>query len=71
MSKTLSRRSATTWPSQTIRAAIVNAISLLGLWLGRLHDRHELRELDIERIRDMGLAPVGAKREAAKPFWRA
>ncbi len=40
-------------------------------WKQRSRTRRALRELSNECLEDVGLDPVDAMREAAKPFWRA
>lgn len=41
------------------------------LWHLRWLQRLKLTELTPEALSDMGIAPDQARREAAKPFWRA
>lgn len=43
----------------------------LALWYRRATTRRELAGLDGHRLRDLGLDPVDAQREAAKWFWQA
>lgn len=43
--------------------------ALLALWHRRATTRAALRELPPERLRDIGLSPPDAAREAARPFW--
>ncbi|MGU3494395.1 DUF1127 domain-containing protein [Xanthobacteraceae bacterium A53D] len=46
-------------------------LGLIRLWLWRVRSRRELGELDMDRLRDVGIHPRVARREAEKPFWRA
>lgn len=46
-------------------------MGLIRLWMWRVRSRAELAELDTERLRDAGIHPRLARREADKPFWRA
>ncbi|WP_051356615.1 DUF1127 domain-containing protein [Azorhizobium doebereinerae] len=43
----------------------------LCLWIWRAQSRRALAELDADRLRDIGVHPRVARREAEKPFWRA
>ena len=40
-------------------------------WQMRANERARLAEMEAHRLADMGIAPAEARREAAKPFWRA
>jgi len=42
----------------------------LGVWRHRHVTRRELRGLPPHMLRDIGLTPEDARREADKPFWR-
>lgn len=42
----------------------------IALWLARRRERHVLAELSPHLLRDIGLTPEDARREAARPFWR-
>lgn len=46
-------------------------LGLIRLWAWRSRSRAELAMLDAERLRDAGIHPRLARREAEKPFWRA
>jgi uncharacterized protein YjiS (DUF1127 family) len=46
-------------------------IHIIALWLNRRHGRQELRSLDDEQLKDVGISREDALREADKPFWRA
>ncbi len=56
------------------RAATVRALwaldEVLGVWRHRHATRRELRDLPPQMLRDIGLTPEDARREADKPFWR-
>ena len=41
------------------------------LWHQRWQQRRQLAELDAHLLRDIGVSPWEAIREASKPFWRA
>lgn len=43
---------------------------VLRLWPERYRQRARLRELDADRLRDIGIDRTDALREARKPFWR-
>jgi uncharacterized protein YjiS (DUF1127 family) len=58
--------------SRVQHAGIVQRISNLMLtWQDRATQRAQLAALDDRLLRDMGIDPVDAMREADKPFWRA
>lgn len=44
--------------------------AVLGVWRHRHVTRQELRDLPPHMLRDIGLTPDDARREADKPFWR-
>jgi uncharacterized protein YjiS (DUF1127 family) len=44
--------------------------AILWLWIQRARQRRRLAELDAAQLRDIGVEPEAARREAAKPFWR-
>lgn len=39
-------------------------------WIARSEQRHDLAALDDHLLKDIGVSPQDAAREAAKPFWR-
>lgn len=45
--------------------------AVLGAWRHRHVTRQELRDLPPHMLRDIGMTPDDARREADKPFWRA
>jgi uncharacterized protein YjiS (DUF1127 family) len=53
-----------------IDAGLPRALGVLGLWLRRLRNRHELSDLTEAQLRDVGLDPSHVRRESAKPFWQ-
>ena len=40
-------------------------------WAARAGQRHDLAALDAHLLKDIGVTPAEAAREAAKPFWVA
>jgi uncharacterized protein YjiS (DUF1127 family) len=44
--------------------------AILWLWIQRARQRRRLAELDAVQLRDIGVEPEAARREAAKPFWQ-
>jgi uncharacterized protein YjiS (DUF1127 family) len=51
------------------RAALAYLRHTLALWLGRSSQRRDLAALDAHLLKDIGVTPGQAAREAAKPFW--
>ena len=51
--------------------AVSAAIALLATWQDRWMQRRNLSQLDSRMLRDIGLDPYEARREARKPFWAA
>jgi uncharacterized protein YjiS (DUF1127 family) len=45
-------------------------LAMLRIWRGRCATRRALRVLDDHMLRDAGLDPRAARREARRPFWR-
>ncbi|WP_431285275.1 DUF1127 domain-containing protein [Humitalea sp. 24SJ18S-53] len=45
-------------------------LDLLALWHRRATSRAMLRELPPDRLRDIGMTPMNAAIEAARPFWK-
>ena len=41
------------------------------IWAARTRQRQALARLDPRLLRDIGVDPVSARREASKPCWRA
>jgi uncharacterized protein YjiS (DUF1127 family) len=61
--------------ADAVALAVVRALwsldAVLGVWRHRHATRQELRDLPPHMLRDIGLTPDDARREADKPFWRA
>lgn len=51
------------------QAPVADLIHALALWFGRARQRRDLSELDAHLLKDIGVTPGQAAREAAKPFW--
>jgi len=49
----------------------LRAVGILLIWQERATQRHALAALEARMLHDMGLSRADARREAAKPFWRA
>lgn len=45
--------------------------SIFVLWDARAHQRRQLRRLDDDLLRDIGIDRTAAHQELAKPFWKA
>ena len=54
-----------------VAGLLMQAIDMLQVWRDRARSRHELASSDDRMLRDMGISPHDAGREAGKPFWRA
>jgi uncharacterized protein YjiS (DUF1127 family) len=52
------------------RPTIARVVAKLGEWLELRRQRRALLALDEKLLKDIGLAPSDAWREAHKPFWR-
>jgi uncharacterized protein YjiS (DUF1127 family) len=46
-------------------------LATVATWRHRHRTRRQLAGLDLHALRDIGLGPEQARREAGKPFWRA
>lgn len=57
--------------SPDVAGALDSLAALIRTWSFRAQSRRELAELDDFLLADLGLDPIEAAREAAKPFWRA
>ena len=53
-----------------VRSASYQLVCLLRAWHERDRSRRALELLDDYMLKDIGLSPADAIREAAKPFWR-
>lgn len=51
-------------------ARLSQLVTVLTVWAVRARTRRELRELDPDRLADLGLDILDARREAAKRCWR-
>ena len=51
-------------------ALLRNAAALISVWRRRAREREQLARLSPHLLRDIGITPLGARREAEKPFWR-
>ena len=51
----------------TLATAVVAVLD----WQRRANERHVLMTLDQRMLRDIGVSPTDADREARKPFWIA
>ncbi len=52
------------------RTVFSQAAATLKLWYQRARQRRRLAQLDEHLLRDIGITPEQARREARKPFWR-
>ncbi|MEM7239778.1 MAG: DUF1127 domain-containing protein [Pseudomonadota bacterium] len=55
--------------STGIRLVISDIMAICRLWRHRIRSRHDLAELEPHQLRDIGVTPEDARREASKPFW--
>lgn len=51
------------------RAVFAFLVRTVSRWLARSRQRRDLAALDAHLLRDIGVTPGEAAREAAKPFW--
>jgi len=51
------------------QAAFAYLRHTLARWFARSRQRRDLAELDAHLLKDIGVTPGQAKREASKPFW--
>ena len=56
--------------AETFGAAIARVVTTLLDWQERAGQRRQLAALDPHGLKDVGLDPADACREALKPFWR-
>ncbi len=54
----------------SLGARLRGLFGLWHLWHQRWQQRRQLAELDAHLLRDIGVTPREAFREASKPFWR-
>ena len=50
---------------------LANISTQIAKWRHRIRSRRELLTLGEHDLRDIGMKPIDANREAGKPFWRA
>ncbi len=53
-----------------ISALLVGMARRVALWERRARTRRALSHLDAAALRDLGLDPLTAQTEAARPFWK-
>ncbi len=53
-----------------IGSRINEIFKLLETWQTRSQQRKDLEQMEHRLLRDIGIDPVEAAKEAAKPFWR-
>ena len=53
----------------SVADGLQRATSQLLAWYARSRERHALAQLDDRMLRDIGIGPAEAHREANKPFW--
>jgi uncharacterized protein YjiS (DUF1127 family) len=58
-------------PSGAKRTAFAAFVARLRRWHGRARERRFLARLDDLALKDIGITRGDARRECAKPFWRA
>lgn len=51
------------------RAVLAHLWRRVARWLARARQRRDLAALDAHLLKDVGVTPGEAAREAAKPFW--
>lgn len=61
------RRPSTLLVNTVVR--FVSVTSIARIWVERRKQRRRLAELPPHLLKDIGISPVEASREAAKPFW--
>jgi uncharacterized protein YjiS (DUF1127 family) len=59
-----------TLPLRRIENPVARLFATVSAALTRHRDRAQLAKLDSHILRDIGIAPEDAAREAAKPFWQ-
>ncbi len=54
----------------TAAMAALKVAQTLTVWSERTRSREALRDMDKDRLNDIGLTPEQARLESTKPFWR-
>lgn len=54
-----------------VRETVKALFATLWTWRFRARTRHQLARLDARMLRDIGLDPMTADKEATKPFWQS
>lgn len=58
----------------TVQGEVMNvlraATDMVYVWNQRAWQRQHLAELDVRLLKDVGITPAAAAREAKKPFWK-
>ena len=55
----------------TTNAGLIQTVTrLVNVWQKRIQARRALGRLDAHLLRDIGLDPMTAEREATRPFWQ-
>lgn len=57
-------------PVSTLVSIGQRALRAIQTWQSRVEQRQQLASLDARLLKDMGISPVDAMAEAAKPFWK-
>ena len=57
-------------PVSTIATFGQRALRVFQTWQRRVEQRQQLASLDERLLKDMGISPMDASAEVAKPFWK-
>ncbi|MDH4990640.1 DUF1127 domain-containing protein [Aquamicrobium lusatiense] len=81
--KTILHRGALAWwPESSPRHSLLESrdngmswlahmvVTIFRIWPDRWKQRRDLREMDDDRLHDLGIGRSEAKREGEKPFWQ-
>lgn len=59
-------------PAAALRPGpMTQLLAIASLWASRRRERIELADLNDHLLRDIGVSVAEARKESAKPFWRA
>lgn len=58
-------------PRRCLSTRLADVVALVRLWRRRSRERAQLAALSPQLLRDIGITPSEARREAEKPFWQA